>query len=72
MVIPNLFLVSFPTFTIAAFKVMLNRNEYEVAKKKLKKANQQWLFIFRWIKINFAQTISLKVEICFYCFSFDI
>lgn len=41
MVIPNLFLVSFPTFTIAAFKVMLNRNEYEVAKKKLKKANQQ-------------------------------
>lgn len=26
MIIPNLFLVSFPTFTIAAFKVMLNRN----------------------------------------------
>lgn len=26
MVIPNLFLVSFPTFTIAAFKVMLNKS----------------------------------------------
>jgi hypothetical protein len=31
MLIPNLFLVSFPAFTIAAFKVMLNKSEYIVA-----------------------------------------
>ncbi len=35
MVTPNIVFVSVPTFAIAAFKVFLNMNEYEVAKKKV-------------------------------------
>jgi hypothetical protein len=35
MIPVNLFLVSVPTFVIAAFKVFFNINEYEVAKKKI-------------------------------------
>lgn len=36
MIVPNLFLISVPTFTIAAFKVMLNKSDYNTAEKNIK------------------------------------
>lgn len=41
LLIPNIIFVSVPTFVIAAFKVMLNKNEYNTAMKVMKNRNTE-------------------------------